>query len=47
MKVFRIFNIITNETILFIKMKNLYDASNWIFKNYGDINTIDVEEVIE
>lgn len=47
MKVFRIFNVITNETILFIKKKNLYDASNWIFKNYGDINTIDVEEVIE
>jgi len=47
MKVFRIFNIVTNETILFIKMKNLYDASNWIFKNYGDINTIDVEEVIK
>ncbi len=47
MKIFRVFNAITNETILFIKKKNLYDASNWVFKNYGDVNTIDIEEVME
>ena len=47
MKTFRIFNIVTDETILIIRMKNICDASNWIFKNYGDIDTIDVEEVIK
>lgn len=45
MKTFRIFNTSTNETIMFFKAKDIIEVSSWIFKNYGDINTIDVEKV--
>lgn len=45
MKTFRIFNTSTDETIMFFKAKAIIEVSYWIFKNYGDINTIDVEEV--
>ena len=45
MKNFRIFNIFTNETIMFFQSENIMKVSHWIFKNYGDIDTIDVEEV--
>jgi len=45
MKNFRIFNLITNETIMFYKAKNIIEASYWIFKNYGDVDTVDIEEV--
>ena len=47
MKNFRIFNTITDETILFIKAEDIFKVSNWIFKNYGDIDTVDVEEAEE
>ena len=45
MKTFRIFDVVTNETIIFIKAKSIVEASNWIFKNYGDVNIVDIEEV--
>ena len=45
MKTFRIFNAITDEAILFIKAKDIAEASNWVFRNYGDISTVDIEEV--
>lgn len=54
MKTFRIFNIFTNETILYIHsnelnaVKGLTDEmkiSYWLFKNYGDIDYLDFEEI--
>ena len=45
MKTFRVFNIITDETIIFIKAKDIIEASNWIFRNYDDTKIVDVEEI--
>lgn len=45
MKTFRIFNIVTNETIIFIKKANIAEASYWVYKVYGDNGIVDVEEV--
>lgn len=44
MKTFRVYHAITDETILFIKMENLFKASYWVFKNYGDDSDVDIEE---
>jgi len=46
MKTFRISRIATNETILFIKMKDFFEAMCWVSKNYDD-GDVDIEEVKE
>ena len=47
MRTFRVFNVINNETILILKKKDLCEASYWVFKNYGDTDSVDIEELKE
>jgi hypothetical protein len=47
MRTFRVFNTISNETILILKKKDLCEASYWVFKNYGDTDSVDIEELKE
>ena len=42
---FRIYNVSTNETIMYLRAENIMKASHFVFKVYGDTDTVDVEQI--